>query len=127
MPEETVQTGLSDNAASGLAYLTFIPAIIFLAVPPYNQSPTVRFHSWQSIFLAIAWFAVWVVLVVVGMIPFVNFLDVIDAERTVLQSRRAAVQLAGVQAAATVNLIRALGGGWGDAVTPPGEATMAQR
>jgi len=57
----------------------------------------------------------------------VNYLDVIDAERTVLQSRRAAVQLAGVQAAATVNLIRALGGGWGDAVTPPGEATMAQR
>jgi multidrug efflux system outer membrane protein len=48
----------------------------------------------------------------------VNYLDVIDAERSVLQSRRAAVQLQGVQAAATVNLIRALGGGWGDAVTP---------
>jgi uncharacterized membrane protein len=70
-------TGLSDNAASGLAYITFIPAIIFLVVPPYNQSVNVRFHSWQSIFLSIAWFAVWVVLVIVGMIPFVNFLDVI--------------------------------------------------
>ncbi len=46
----------------------------------------------------------------------VNYLDVIDAERTVLQSRRAAVQLAGMQAAATVNLIRALGGGWGETV-----------
>lgn len=42
----------------------------------------------------------------------VNYLDVIDAERTALQSRRAAVQLQSVQAAATVNLIRALGGGW---------------
>jgi multidrug efflux system outer membrane protein len=42
----------------------------------------------------------------------VNYLDVIDAERTVLQARRSAVQLQGVQAAATVNLIRALGGGW---------------
>jgi multidrug efflux system outer membrane protein len=33
----------------------------------------------------------------------------------VLQARRTAVQLQGVQAASTVSLIRALGGGWGDA------------
>ncbi|HEY3596948.1 MAG TPA: efflux transporter outer membrane subunit [Paraburkholderia sp.] len=46
----------------------------------------------------------------------INYLDVIDAERTVLQSRRIAVQLEGVQATSTVNLIRALGGGWGDTV-----------
>jgi outer membrane protein, multidrug efflux system len=56
----------------------------------------------------------------------VSYLDVIDAQRTVLQARRTAVQLQGVQAAATVNLIRALGGGWGDASAPavpaPGEA-----
>jgi multidrug efflux system outer membrane protein len=45
----------------------------------------------------------------------VIYLSVIDAERTALQSRRAAVQLQGAQAAATVNLIRALGGGWGNA------------
>jgi multidrug efflux system outer membrane protein len=49
----------------------------------------------------------------------VNYLDVIDAERTVLQSQRAAVQLAGVQATSTVNLIRALGGGWGDMPAAP--------
>jgi multidrug efflux system outer membrane protein len=42
----------------------------------------------------------------------VNFLDVIDADRTVLQSQRAAAQLAGLRAVSTVNLIRALGGGW---------------
>lgn len=46
------------------------------------------------------------------------YLTVIDAERTALQSRRAAVQLQGVQAAATVNLIRALGGGWGGSRAP---------
>lgn len=51
----------------------------------------------------------------------VAYLDVIDAERTVLQSRRAAVQLAGMQASATVNLIRALGGGWGDTVVSSAE------
>jgi multidrug efflux system outer membrane protein len=42
----------------------------------------------------------------------VTYLDVIDAERSVLQARRAAVQLQGLQMASTVNLIRALGGGW---------------
>jgi multidrug efflux system outer membrane protein len=42
----------------------------------------------------------------------VNYFDVLDAQRTALQARRAAVQLQGVQTIATVNLIRALGGGW---------------
>ncbi|MEA3123158.1 MAG: outer membrane protein multidrug efflux system, partial [Caballeronia sp.] len=49
----------------------------------------------------------------------VTYLDVIDAQRTVLQSQRTAVQLAGVQATSTVNLIRALGGGWGDMPAAP--------
>ena len=77
MPDETVQTGLSDNAASGLAYFTLIPAIIFLVVAPYNQKAEVRFHCWQSIFLGIAWIAVWIVLAIVGMIPFLNLVDII--------------------------------------------------
>lgn len=47
----------------------------------------------------------------------VNYLDVIDGERSVLQAQRAAVQLSGAQAVATVNLIRALGGGWDDAAS----------
>ena len=46
----------------------------------------------------------------------VNYLEVIDSERTVLQSQLGAVQLSGIQAVSTVRLIRALGGGWGDAV-----------
>jgi uncharacterized membrane protein len=66
-------SGLTDNAASGLAYVTIIPAIIFLIVEPYNKSPNVRFHSWQSIFLAITWFAVDVVLMIIGRIPFVGW------------------------------------------------------
>ena len=49
----------------------------------------------------------------------IAYLDVIDAERTVLQSQRSAVQLAGAQAVSTVNLIRALGGGWGDVPKSP--------
>ncbi len=74
MSEQTVQTGLSDNAASGLAYVTFIPAIIFLATAPYNRNSTIRFHSWQSIFFTIACVAVDVALGVVGRLPFLGFL-----------------------------------------------------
>ena len=43
-----------------------------------------------------------------------NYLDVLDAQRSVLGARRDAVQLQGLQAIATVNLIRSLGGGWDD-------------
>ncbi|WP_256988631.1 efflux transporter outer membrane subunit [Bordetella genomosp. 9] len=42
----------------------------------------------------------------------ISYLDVIDADRTVLLQQRAAVQLDGERARSTVNLIRALGGGW---------------
>ena len=69
MAEETVQSGLSDNAASGLAYFTLIPAIIFLVVAPYNQKANIRFHCWQSIFLGIACIVVDVILT---MIPVVG-------------------------------------------------------
>jgi len=71
MPEETVQTGLSDNAASGLAYFTLIPAIIFLVVPPYNQKAEIRFHCWQSIILGVVCIVIDVVLT---MIPFVGWI-----------------------------------------------------
>lgn len=41
-----------------------------------------------------------------------NFLDVIDAERVMLQSERAATLLRGQRMQASVRLIKALGGGW---------------
>ena len=74
MAEGPAQTGLSENAASGLAYVTFIPAIVFLATPPYNQNPNIRFHSWQSIFLTIAYIVVDVALTVLFRLPFFGFI-----------------------------------------------------
>jgi uncharacterized membrane protein len=53
-PPGMTSAGLSENAASAIAYLTIIPAIIFLVIEPYNRIPLVRFHSWQSIGLAVA-------------------------------------------------------------------------
>lgn len=68
-------TGLSENAASGIAYITFIPAIVFLVTAPYNQNRTIRFHSWQSILLFIAWVAVDFVLGILGgVMPFMWFM-----------------------------------------------------
>jgi uncharacterized membrane protein len=68
MPEQSSsaanQSGLSDNAAGGLAYITIIPAIIFLVVEPYNRNSYIRFHSWQCIFLAAAWIVIDVALTV---------------------------------------------------------------
>ena len=77
MSEQTMQTGLSDNAASGLAYVTFIPAIVFLATAPYNQNKTIRFHSWQSIFLFVACVAVDVALGVLLHIPFLGLMSLV--------------------------------------------------
>jgi uncharacterized membrane protein len=48
------QAGLTDNVAGALAYITIVPAIVFLVLPPYNTSSFVRFHAWQSVFMNIA-------------------------------------------------------------------------
>jgi len=49
----------------------------------------------------------------------ISYLEVIDADRTVLLERRAAVQLDGERARSAVNLIRALGGSWEAARAAP--------
>ena len=68
MPDETAPAGLTDNSAGGLAYVTIIPAIIFLVVAPYNQKPFIRFHAWQSIFLNI----IAIVLSFINIIPLLG-------------------------------------------------------
>ena len=55
---ESTPSGLSDNGAGAIAYITPLPAIVFLILEPYNKSSYVRFHSWQSIFLFIVWVVV---------------------------------------------------------------------
>ena len=65
-------SGLSPNAAAALAYVTVIPAILFLLIEPYNKTPLVRFHSFQSIGLAVVWFVFWVVVMILSM--FIAFI-----------------------------------------------------
>jgi len=68
-------SGLSDNAAGGLSYITIIPAIVFLVIEPYKKSAFVRFHAWQSIFFYVAWAVAHILVEVVqNLVPTVVFL-----------------------------------------------------
>jgi len=69
--------GLTDNVAGMLAYVTIVPAIIFLVLEPYNRSRFVRFHAFQSIFFAVAWTVLWIALSFVGMIPVLGWATIL--------------------------------------------------
>jgi uncharacterized membrane protein len=61
--------GMADNVAGMVAYLTCLPALVFLVMKPYNQSPFIRFHSYQSIFLCSAMILVHIALGLVAIVP----------------------------------------------------------
>jgi uncharacterized membrane protein len=71
-------SGLSENAAAAISYITIIPAILFLVIEPYNKMPFVRFHAFQSIGLTVVWFALWIVITVLRIalhfIPLIGLL-----------------------------------------------------
>lgn len=73
-------SGMADNVAGLLAYITIIPAIIFLVMEPYNKNRFVRFHAWQNIFLHVAavvlWIALMILTVAASVIPIVGHLIV---------------------------------------------------
>jgi uncharacterized membrane protein len=66
-----VSGGLSNNAAGAIAYLTIIPAIIFLVLEPYNKIAFIRFHAFQCIGLTIA--AI-VAHLIVAFIPVIGWI-----------------------------------------------------
>lgn len=68
-PAPVTAGGLQPNVAGLLCYIAgFITGIVFLAIAPYNQNKFVRFHAWQSIFLNIAWFAFWIIEMIISAI-----------------------------------------------------------
>jgi uncharacterized membrane protein len=79
---------LTEPIAGGLAYLTFLPAILFLLLDPYNENRFVRFHSVQCLAFWGTGILAAIVLKLAGlllfMIPvlgplFVTLLDVVVA------------------------------------------------
>jgi uncharacterized membrane protein len=70
-------TGLTDNVAGALAYVTIVPAIVFLVLEPFNRKRFVRFHSFQCLFFAVAWTALWIALSIVAHIPLMGWATVL--------------------------------------------------
>jgi uncharacterized membrane protein len=75
-PQTTTGGGLTDNVAGMLAYVTIIPAIIFLVIEPYNRNRFIRFHSFQCIFFCIALFALGIALSVLTVVPFMALITI---------------------------------------------------
>src|SRR5277367_1257831 len=69
--------GLADNVAGALAYVTIIPAIVFLVVEPFNKKRFVRFHAFQCLFFAVAWTVLWIGLSFIAHIPFLGWATVV--------------------------------------------------
>jgi uncharacterized membrane protein len=67
-PAPATTGGMADNVAGMLAYITIIPAIIFLVMEPYNKNRFVRFHSWQNIFFHVAWIVLWIALMILSAV-----------------------------------------------------------
>jgi uncharacterized membrane protein len=76
-PAQPAAGGLTDNVAGMLAYFTIIPAIVFLVLEPFNKKPFIRFHSFQCIFFAVGWTVLWIVLAIIGHIPFLGWATIL--------------------------------------------------
>src|SRR6202040_4010289 len=63
--------GLEENMACALCYLLgLLTGILFLVLEPYNKNRLIRFHAFQSIFLNIAWIAVYIAISIVSYVLF---------------------------------------------------------
>ena len=63
--------GLTENTVAALSYITFIPAIIFLVMEPYNRSKFVRFHAFQCIVFSVTAFVLHLVLMFIPIIGWI--------------------------------------------------------
>ncbi len=64
--------GLAPNVAGALAYVTIIPAIVFLVMEPFNKDKFIKFHAFQCLFLAATAFATYICLLVLNLIPLIG-------------------------------------------------------
>ncbi len=73
-------SGLSDNSAAALAYITIIPAILFLVLAPFNQKQFIRFNAFQCLAMSVFAF----VLHFLMIIPILGWLVVILGDLALL-------------------------------------------
>jgi uncharacterized membrane protein len=108
-----------DNLTAAVAYITFIPAIFFLLIEPFKRNRFVRFHSFQSIFLAVA-----TIVVVVAMRILYSLLAMIPVLGYLLAWLLLAVMLLGWVILWFVLLVKAL---QGETFRLPWIGTLAER
>jgi uncharacterized membrane protein len=60
-----------ENIAGALAYISFVPAVVFLVLDPYNKNRFVRFHSVQCLLLWGATIALAVALKLASVVLFI--------------------------------------------------------
>jgi len=69
---------LEENIAGMLAYITIIPAIVFLVIEPYNRNRFVRFHCFQNLFFFVAVIVLEIVLgilsAILHLIPVIGWM-----------------------------------------------------
>ena len=77
-PEELSAATARDAVMGGLAYVTVVPAIVFLAVPALRSNRFVRLHSWQSVFFfaaaAVMALLIKVLFAIFSILPAIGFL-----------------------------------------------------
>jgi uncharacterized membrane protein len=69
-PPASSQGGLESNVAAALAYLPIL-AIVWLLVEPYSKDRFIKFHSVQSLGLAVVSMGIYIVL---GIIPVLGWI-----------------------------------------------------
>jgi|SRR5215831_337903 len=68
-PSPAASSAMSNNVAGLLCYVFgWITGLIFLLIEPYKNDKFVRFHAFQSIFFNVGLIAVYIVLIIVGII-----------------------------------------------------------
>lgn len=67
-------SGLADNLAGMLAYITIIPPILFLLAESYRRRRFVRFHALQCLYFALACMAASFVLRIVAFFPVARWM-----------------------------------------------------
>jgi uncharacterized membrane protein len=69
---------IPENVAGVLAYITIIPAVVFLVLEPFKRNYFVRFHAFQHLFLWIAGFVFAIVAGILSalmqLVPFMRVL-----------------------------------------------------
>jgi uncharacterized membrane protein len=63
-PVAAADSGLADNVAGALAYITFIPAVLFLILDPYKNRPFVKFNALQCLGLYVCAIALGIVMII---------------------------------------------------------------